>query len=137
MFVIQVVNESLLSYYILLHLRLKVNFCTLWKANLFKKYTPNLLYLSFEFHLVSTLLSAGLKSELHLLFVWEIWNFHTRASNFGSWSFDTTVRRHFKPKSGHSNEREYCKSIDRRLKRSFKEGLGSFIQPTTPEKTEI
>ena len=69
------------------------------------------LYFTFLFSsiMIPGLLSACLNTELHLLPVSE-------ALNFGGWPFSITVTRYFKPKSGHSNERVYRKSIDRILK---------------------
>ena len=41
------------------------------------------------------------------------------------------------PKSGHLNERVYCKSINRILKMLFVEGSGSFLQPTILKSEEV
>ena len=41
--------------------------------------------------------------------------------------------RCFRSKLGHSNEKVYLKLIDRRLKILLKEGLHSFLRPTTSE----
>ena len=41
--------------------------------------------------------------------------------------------RCFRSKLGHSNEKVYLKLIDRRLKMLLKEGLHSFLRPTTSE----
>ena len=82
---------------------------------------------------ITQLLSAYLKSKLHLLPVSEMGTFHTLALNFGGWPFRITVTRYLRPKSVHSNERVYREPIDRRLKTLLKEGSGSFLRPITPE----
>ena len=46
---------------------------------------------------------------------------------------DITVARHFRPKSGHYNERVYCTPIDRALKIRLKERSPRFLRPIIPE----
>ena len=79
------------------------------------------------------LFSTIIITELHLLPVSDVGKCQTLALNFDGWPFSTTVTRYFRPKLGHSNERVYCKPIDRRLKTLPNERSGSFLRPTTPE----
>ena len=83
------------------------------------------MYSTFLFSSIITtqLLSTRLRSELHLLPVLEMGQFHALALTFGGRSFGKTVTRHFRPRSSHSNERVYCKPINRRLKTLLNEGL--------------
>ena len=60
-------------------------------------------------------LSTSLKSESQFLPVLETRKFHTLALNFKNWPFGSIAARHFQPKSGHLNEKVYCKPIDRTL----------------------
>ena len=85
------------------------------------------MYCTFLFSsiVITQLLSAGLKSQLHLLSISEMEKFHTLTLNFGDGHFEINVSRHFRSNSD--------KSIDRTLKMLFKEVLGSFLRPTIPE----
>ena len=121
------------AHCILFHIRLKIKFFTHWNPNWFEKYMPNCqsypavnLFL-FCSILITQLLSISLKSELQFLTVSEYWKLYTLALNFKDWPFDAIVTRHFRPKSGHLNERVYCKPIDGTLKMLFIKRLGSFL----------
>ena len=57
--------------------------------------------------------------------------------NLKDWPFGVFVTWQFMPKSGHLNERVYCKSINRILKMLFVEGSGSFLQPTILKSEEV
>ena len=87
----------------------------------------------FSYIIITQLLSACMKTELHLLPISEMGKFHILALNFGGWPFSITVTGYFRPKPDHSNERIYCKLIDKRLKTLPNEGSRSFLRLTTPE----
>ena len=61
--------------------------------------------------LITPLLSPGLRSELKLLFVSEMWILHILLLTFGDWLLGIAASRRFKPKSDHLKERLYCKPI--------------------------
>ena len=77
--------------------------------------------------------STSLKSELQFLIVSEMGIFHIIALNFKEWPFCVILTRHFRSKSGHFNEKAYCKPIDRTLKMFFIKGSDSFLRPIFPE----
>ena len=87
----------------------------------------------FSYIIITQLLSACIKTELHLLPISEMGKFHILALNFGGWPFSITVTGYFRPKPDHSNERIYRKLIDKRLKTLPNEGSRSFLRLTTPE----
>ena len=87
----------------------------------------------FSYIIITQLLSACMKTELHLLPISEMGKFHILALNFGGWPFSITVTGYFRPKPDHSNERIYRKLIDKRLKTLPNEGSCSFLRLTTPE----
>ena len=87
----------------------------------------------FSYIIITQLLSACMKTELHLLPISEMGKFHILALNFGGWPFSITVTGYFRPKPDHSNERIYRKLIDKRLKTLPNEGSRSFLRLTTPE----
>ena len=99
-----------------------MKFCTHWNPSWLKKYTANCLsyvtvnlYLSFLFHN---------NNSVYTIFTWKNWItipasfrngeilYSTLALNFKDWPFGIIVTRHFRPKSGHLNDRVYCKPIE-------------------------
>ena len=90
-------------------------------------YIPNFLFSSI---ITTQLLSTCLKTEFHLLPVSEMGQPHTLALNFSGWPFSITVRRCFKPKSDHWNERIHCRLTDRKLETFSKEESGSTYPST-------
>ena len=133
-------------YYILLNPklndpRLKIKFDTPWNRNWLKKYMPNCmsyvtvkLYLSFLFHNNDSVTIIRFKKWITIPVCFRNGKIScsTLALNFKDWPFGVIVTRHFRPKSGHLNDRLYCKSIDRTLKMLFIEGSGKFLRPTIP-----
>ena len=131
-FIIPVATGSLLRHPKLNHPRLKIKFYIPWNSNWLKKYMPNCmpyvtvkLYLSFLFHNNNSVTINKFKK-------WITISYSTLALNFKNWPFGVIVTHHFRPKSGHLNDRLYCKSINRTLKMLFIEGSGRFLRQTIP-----
>ena len=130
-------------YHILLHPKLKMKFYTHGNPNLLKKYMANCLsYLTVS--LCLSFLSHN-HNSVYTIFTSKNWiaipvslrngkiSYSTLALNFKDWPFGIIATRHFRPKSGHLNDRVYCKPIGRKLKRLLNESSGSFLRPTIPE----
>ena len=118
-------------------LKLKVSFRIPWNPKWFKSICQLDSTFLFSSIIITEVLSAGLKSELHLLPVSELGEFHILVLNFGAWPFDIIAPRHLRRKSGHSNERVNRKPINRILKTLLNEGFGSFLRATTSELWRI
>ena len=125
------------AYYILLHLKLKIKFYTHWNLNWLKKYMPNCLpYLTANLY-ISFLFPSN---YLVTIFKFKKWitisacfrngkaSYSTLALNFKDWPFGIIVTWHFRPKSGHLNDRVHCKPIN-----LFSERSSRFLWPTVPE----
>ena len=122
-------------YYVLLHSKLKKKFYTHWNPNWFKKYMPNCLsYLTVNLFL----------SVLFHIFQLKKWiipdsfrngkiSYSTLALNFKDWIFSIIATLCLRPKSGHLNDRVYCKPIDRAKKMLFNKRSGSFLRQIIPE----
>ena len=78
--------------------------------------------------IITELLSTSLQSQFQP--VSEMGKSHALAMNFKGWPFGVIVKRHFRSKVGHLNERVYCKLIDRTSKVLFIKESGSFLRPT-------
>ena len=63
--------------------------------------------------IIIELLSTSIRIELQFLTFPEMGKFHTLALNFKFWPFSAIVTRHFRPNLSQSNERKYCKLMDR------------------------
>ena len=136
-----------LEAYVLIHSKLshpnlKRKFYTLWNPNWQKKDMSNCLpdvtiklYLSFLFHNNNWVTTIKFKKWIAIppCFRNGKISYNTLALNFKDWSFGVVVTRHFRPKSGHLNDRVYCKSIDRTLKMLLIEVSGNFLRPTIPK----
>ena len=138
MFIIPVATGSLLRHPKLNHPRLKIKFYTLWNRNWLKKYMPNCmpvkLYLFFLFHNNNSVTINKFKKWITISACFRNGkiSYSTLALNFKDWPFGVIVTHHFRPKSGHLNDRLYYKSINRTLKMLFIEGSGSFLRQTIP-----
>ena len=116
-----------------------MKFCTHWNPSWLKKYTANCLsyvtvnlYLSFLFHN---------NNSVYTIFTWKNWItipasfrngeilYSTLALNFKDWPFGIIVTRHFRPKSGHLNDRVYCKPIEHWKCHSMRGRAAFYDQP--------
>ena len=94
------------------------------------------LYLSFEFHGNSIFISRP-KNWIVLFTISEIGILHKQILTIGAWPLSITVTRHFRPKSDDSNERIYCKQIDREIKNTIQGAVAGFLTSTIPELWKI
>ena len=127
------------AYYILLHPKLKIKLYNRWNPKWLKRYMPIplpyltvKLYLSFLFHYNNLVTINKFKTWITIPACFRNGkiSYSTLALNFKDWNFSGIVTW---PKSGHLNDRVYCKPIDKVLKMLFIEGSGSFLRPTIPE----
>ena len=117
------------------HLKLKIKFYTRWTPNWLKKCMPNSLlyltlklYLSFLFHNNNSVTINKFKKWFTIFACFRNGKISssTLALNFKGWPFDVIVTRHFRPKSGHLNDRVYCKSMIEHYKCYALRGRGAF-----------
>ena len=130
------------AYRILLHPKLKIKFYNHWNPNWLKKYMPNCLsyltvnlFLSFLFHNKNSVTIFQLKKWITIpdSFRNGKISYSTLALNFKDWIFSIIATLCLRPKSGHLNDRVYCKPIDRAKKMLFNKRSGSFLRPIIPE----
>ena len=125
------------AYYVLLHPKLKTKLYTHWNHNCFEKYMVNGTIFLFCSIIIPQLLPSSFKSELPFLPGSEMGNFHTLVLNFKNWPFSVIVKRHFRSKPGHLNQRVCCKPIETTLKMLFIEGPDSFLQTPIPKLRKL
>ena len=134
------------AYCFLLHPKLRIKFYTYWNINWFKKNMPNCLsyltvnlYLSFLFYINISVTIFKFKKWITIpsCFRNEKISYSALALNFNDWPFGIIVIRHFRPKSGHINDKVYCKPINKTVKMLFNEKSGNFLRPSIPELWEL
>ena len=74
---------------------------------------------------------------MQLFSISEIGILHKQILTIGGRPFSITVTRHFRPKSDHSNERIYCKPIDRETKNTIQGAVAGFLSSPIPEVWKI
>ena len=74
---------------------------------------------------------------MQLFSISEIGILHKQILTIGDRPFSITVTRHFRPKSDHSNERIYCKPIDRETKNTIQGAVAGFLSSPIPELWKI
>ena len=94
-----------------------------------KSACPTVLDLSFQFHNNISVTISRSKKWITITVYFRTGQI-TIPLTFGDWPFGITVTRNFRPKPCHSNEKIYCKLINRLLKLSLNKDLSSFLRPS-------